>query len=380
MKSLRLAALILVSFLCISILCSCSAKTMREYNKDIERPSTMLAEKKDWIDTESQLGILLSESMHCTNEDGFSIVTDKKDILRIYDFSNNSFNDIQLPINHNSAMIYRNAAPGFALVSYDENGKCHEIYEFKEDFSIVRKINPNLKDAIEIYGWVDEWLYYEVFDGVDEGPLFSYNSSFFRQSLLNGKIESLDIDIYNSIDKRGNILATRYESMEYPDKDGVTTTKEPVYEIGILNFSGEWISIAHAGCGHDFDYIESSCWLDENRVLLLMSPTDSFDTMLYIYDLESDKLNPLLAESGSPICLYIPFNIDRTMYPDPSGEYIACILYDYYRELNEDKDLDSVYLLSLKTGQSCKIIENQYIANECKQFYQSIKSGMLIWQ
>ena len=372
-KHIRITAWLLMLGLCAAISGCSFSNDIRDRTEYLKQQQAMLSEDTGWIETPYKLGLALTEEAYYAQDGGKK--SECRGVFRVFDFSSDTHDDREISWENGMSIFPRNEGSGLAILK--PGSKNDMLYEVTEDFSIGRKKSVKLKDVWTVYALVDENIYYQA----DEGDEAFYGGDFFtvRHNLKTGKIEKLGIDDFHCVDGDDNLIGKRWREVERLAKDGKTTIAESIYEIGVLNAENKWTGIAEEGWECAFDAIESACWLDENSILIAMSPSDAHETFLYRYDLRSGACEQLASESGKPISLYKAEYMDRVMYPDPSGEYIAYFVMDW-SGIGTIESWDSVYVLSLETGQiSCVEKDETHTEDEAAEMYKFLCTDMLIW-
>ena len=374
LKERRLLCFILIFSFCAAALSGCSlTKELRETAEYMKHQETLLSEDTDWIDTQSKLAMVVMEDFYFGS--GEDKGKESQDVFRTFDFVNGTHADREITLGYTRHLVPRNAGPGFAILEYGK--KQYTLYEVLDDLSIGRKTDITLNDVYSVYGLVDDKLYYQSDE--NDGSVFGGDFCNLRQNLSSGKVETLDISVFHCVDDRHNVIGQRTTSIERLAKDGKTILTESIYELGILDSENKWTPIVKAGWECPYDNIESACWLNENTVLIAMSPSDKPDVSLYVWDMRSDQLSRLVTDSSEPIFPYGGWYIDRTMYPDPSGEYIAYFIYDWSAHGTLDS-IDSVCVLSLKTGQVSRVEGDKHTKTDTEEMYHDLCVDILLWQ
>lgn len=359
---------------CVSYLSGCRVSNeLQKSTEHLRFQDSLLSEDTSWIDTPYKLGIAITETYYETDKNGDRTEIRSGDVLRLFDFLTGTHTDHKITLGDNKWLIPYNNDPGFVLIESKE--KYDELYEIHDDLSIGRKANIELEDREDVISLVDDMIYYYV----AEDPDFFSECFPVRKNLTTGEIVPLEADNIFAVSNTNLVLGERIQYFNRIAKDGKTSITEEAHEVGLLNPENEWTSIVKAGWECAFSKVSSACWLDENRALVVLTLPDELNSSIYIYDTRTEKLSRLVNDNGTPIYLYERFHMDRTMYPDPSGEYIAYFLtespmYGFHH---------SVYVLSLKTGKVSKIAENTYTDSKTENIrwgeYEP-DTGMLVWR
>lgn len=367
-------SLCFILILCISALSGCRvANELQKTTEHLRFQDSLLSEDTSWIDTPYKLGVAITETYYETDKNGDRNEIRSGDVLRLFDFLTGIHNDHKITLGDNKWLIPYNNSPGFVLIESKE--KYDVLYEIHDDLSIGRKANIKLKDREDIISLVDDMIYYYV---AEDSDFFSEGFPV-RKNLTTGEIVPLEADNIFAVSNTNLVISERIQYFDRIAKDGKTALTEKVQEIGILNQKNEWTGIVKAGWECDFSKVVSACWLDECRVLIAMTPSDELNSSIYIYDIRTEKLSRLVNDNGTPIYLYERFHMDRTMYPDPSGEYIAYFL----TETPMYGFLHSAYVLSLKTGKVSRIAEYTETDSKTEDLRwgeYDPDTGMLIWR